>query len=278
MATARTQSSIAISENSVDWILINASPDILVQIRAFPDLQPARAVRDSGISAVLLMDAQIDHVTGLLMLRERGAPLPLHATTEVFADLDTGLPLMKVLSHYCGVERHVIQPDQGALCIAPLQCTYIHPMTLDSKAPPYSPHRNDPHPGDNIGLLIEDRRTGRSVFYAPGLGAVTAPVLAAMQRADVILVDGTFWTEDEMIVLGLSKKSASEMGHLPQSGPGGMIEVLNAIGGGRDGRPVRKILIHINNSNPILRDDSPERAMLTAHGIEVAYDTMEILL
>ena len=99
-----------------------------------------------------------------------------------------------------------------------------------------------------------------------------------MRQADVILVDGTFWTEDEMIALGLSKKPASEMGHLPQSGPGGMIEVLDAIAGESHGRPVRKILIHINNSNPILRDDSAERAMLTAHGIEVAYDTMEISL
>ena len=277
-ATARTQSSIAVSENGVDWILINASPDILTQIRAFPELQPARAVRDSGIGAVLLMDAQIDHVTGLLMLRERGSPLPLHATAEVFADLDTGLPLMKVLSHYCGVERHVILPDQGALHIAPLEQVEILPITLDSKAPPYSPHRNDPHPGDNIGLVLRDRATGRSAFYAPGLGAISPAVQTAMQQADVILVDGTFWTEDEMIALGLSKKPASEMGHLPQSGPGGMIEVLDAIDSERNGRPVRKILIHINNSNPILRNDSPERAMLTAHGIEVAFDTMEIVL
>lgn len=277
-ARARTQSSIAISENGTDWVLINASPDILAQIRAFPELQPARAVRDSGICAVLLMDAQIDHVTGLLMLRERGTPLPLHATAEVFADLETGLPLMKVLGHYCRVERHVIRPDQGALCIAPLMQTEIRPITLDSKAPPYSPHRNDPHPGDNIGLLIRDTVTGCTAFYAPGLGAISAPVLAAMQQADVILVDGTFWTENEMIALGLSKKPATEMGHLPQSGPGGMIDVLDAIGDENNGRRIRKILIHINNSNPILREDSPERAMLTAHGIEVAYDTMEISL
>lgn len=271
-ATARTQSSIAVSEDGIDWVLINASPDILAQIRAFPELQPARAVRDSGICAVLLMDAQVDHVTGLLMLRERATPLPLYATPEVFGDLETGLPLLKVLTHYCGIARNPIAPDGSAISIAPLAATRFHAITLDSKAPPYSPHRNDPHPGDNIGLRIVDTGSGKSVFYAPGLGALSPQVLAEMQRADVVLVDGTFWTEDEMIALGLSKKPASEMGHLPQSGPGGMIEILDGL------RATRKILIHINNSNPILREDSPERAILTAHGIEVAIDTMEITL
>lgn len=271
-ATARTQSSIAVTENDSDWVLINASPDILAQLRAAPALQPARAVRDSGICAVLLMDAQIDHVTGLLMLRERSTPLPLYATTQVFGDLGTGLPLLSVLSHYCGVEQHVIDLNNSAFTIAPLASTRFAAIALDSKAPPYSPHRNDPHAGDNIGLRITDTLGGKSVFYAPGLGAITPAVDAAMRAADVLLVDGTFWTEDEMITLGLSKKPASQMGHLAQSGPGGMIAVLD------DMPATRKILIHINNSNPILREDSPERAILTAHGIEVATDTMEICL
>ncbi|MBC7414723.1 MAG: pyrroloquinoline quinone biosynthesis protein PqqB [Herminiimonas sp.] len=269
-AQARTQSSIAVSENGSDWVLINASPDILAQIRAFPGLQPARAVRDSGICAVLLMDAQIDHVTGLLMLRERSTRLPIHATREVLNDLGSGLPLLDVLAHYCGVERHPIVPGDGTFRIEPLHRTDFRAIALDSKAPPYSPHRNDPHPGDNIGLEIIDAASGRSVFYAPGLGAISPAVRAAMLRAEVVLVDGTFWTEDEMITLGLSKKPATEMGHLPQSGPGGMIEVLDAL------PAARKILIHINNSNPILREDSPQRAILAEHGIEVATDNMEI--
>ena len=272
VATARTQSSIAVTENDKDWVLINASPDILTQLRAAPDLQPARAVRDSGICAVILMDAQIDHVTGLLMLRERSAPLPLYATTQVFDDLSSGLPLLNVLSHYCGVARHVIDADNSAFTIAPLSATRFAAIALESKAPPYSPHRNDPHPGDNIGLCITDTVSGKSVFYAPGLGAITPAVDAAMRAADVLLVDGTFWTEEEMITLGLSKKPASQMGHLPQSGAGGMIAILDAM------PAARKILIHINNSNPILREDSPERAILEAHGIEVASDTMEICL
>lgn len=271
-ASARTQSSIAVSENGTDWVLINASPDILAQIQSAPALQPARAIRDSGICAVLLMDAQIDHVTGLLMLRERSTSLPLYATEQVFADLSTGLPITQVLSHYCGIGRNTIRPDGQPFSIAPLDHTAFSAVTLSSKAPPYSPHRNDPHPGDNIGLRITSRASGRTAFYAPGLGSLTPEVSAAMHSADILLVDGTFWTEDEMITLGLSKKSASEMGHLPQSGPGGMIEVL-------DRMPAqRKILIHINNSNPILREDSAQRALLEQHGIEVASDGMEITL
>ena len=269
-AVSRTQSSIAVSDDGVDWVLVNASPDILVQIRANPDLQPARSVRDSGIAAVLLMDAQIDHVTGLLMLRERGAPLPLYATAQVLADLAQALPITRVLGHYCGVEAHSLAIDGAALTIAPLANTSFLPIPLLSKAPPYSPHRDDPHPGDNIGLMLQDATSGARVFYAPGLGQVTQQVEAAMLQADVLLVDGTCWSDDEMITLGLSKKTARMMGHLAQSGPGGMIELLARM-------PARrKILIHINNSNPILRDDSPQRAELAAHGIEVAYDGMDI--
>lgn len=269
-AVSRTQSSIAVSDDGIDWVLVNASPDILVQIRNNPALQPARAVRDSGIAAVLLMDAQIDHVTGLLMLRERGTPLPLYATDQVLADLAQALPITRVLSHYCRVEPHPLAIHGDGLAIAPLTNTTFLPIPLLSKAPPYSPHRDDPHPGDNIGLMLIDSASGARVFYAPGLGELTDAVEAAMVDADVLLVDGTCWSDDEMITLGLSKKTARMMGHLAQSGPGGMIEVL-------DRMPARrKILIHINNSNPILREDSPQRAELAAHGIEVAFDGMEI--
>jgi pyrroloquinoline quinone biosynthesis protein B len=269
-ARARTQSSIAVTRNGKDWVLINASPDILTQIRNNPVLQPARTIRDSGIAAVLLIDAQIDHVTGLLMLRERTSPLPVYATQQVFDDLTTGLPLVNTLTHYCTVERHLIHPDESYFTMPPLDGIEFRAVSLSSKAPPYSPHRHDPHPGDNIGLVIKDRETGRSVFYAPGLGMIEPQVTRAMQSADVLLVDGTFWTEDEMIRLGLSNKLAAEMGHLPQSGSGGMMEALEPY------RDKRRILIHINNTNPILREDSEEAAMLLERGIEVAFDGMEI--
>ena len=246
-ARARTQSSIAVSSNGTDWVLINASPDVLTQIRANPALQPARAIRDSGIAAVMVMDAQIDHVTGLLMLREGKKKLNLYCTDSVWDDLNHGLPLVPVLSHYCGVERHAIQPLAGdkATQFAPIDVPGVagirfHPLPLKSKAPPYSPHRANPQPGDNNGLLIENLETGKTLFYAPGLGEIEPHVRAVMEKADCVLVDGTVWTGDEMITLGLSQKTAADMGHLQLSGPGGMIELLEPWRGHRQ-RVIRLI-------------------------------------
>ena len=270
-AQARTQSSIAISATGLDWLLVNASPDILKQISQTPDLQPARAVRDSGIAAVLLMDAQIDHVTGLLMLRERQTPLPLLATPEVLSDISDGFPITRILSHYCQVAPTELPIDGSTTDIPGLPGVRVQTVALSSKPPPYSPFRGNPRPGDNIGLLLHNPATGAKAFYAPGLAAVTPDLLDIMSGCDVILVDGTFWTHDEMQREGLSKKAALDMGHLPQSGPGGMIEILDTLP-----KTVRKILIHINNTNPMLVEDSHERALLTAHGIEVAFDGMEV--
>ncbi len=271
-AMPRTQSSIALTENGLDWLLVNASPDILAQIRATPALQPARERRDTGIAAVLLMDAQVDHVTGLLMLREHGRRLPLHATASVLADLADALPLSRVLSHYCGLDPHPLPLDGKPLRIAPLQRASVTAVPLDSKPPPYSPNRQAPQRGDNIGLRIVDSATGRRAFYAPGLGQVTAELMEELRGADIVLVDGTFWSDDEMLRQGLSNKTAAEMGHLALSGAGGMIEVLDAL------PAPRKILIHINNTNPILDERSPQRRHLSARGIEVAWDGMEIAL
>ncbi len=268
---ARTQSSIAISDNEVDWILCNASPDIRAQLEAFPALQPARKPRDTAIGAIILLDSQIDHTTGLLTLRE-GCPHEVWCTEMVHQDLTTGFPLFNMLEHWNGgLKWNPIALD-GSFVIPACPNLVITPISLRSSAPPYSPHRNDPHPGDNIGLFIEDRRTGGKLFYAPGLGQVSEALLGTMRGADCLLVDGTLWRDDEMRVREVGDKLGSEMGHLPQSGPGGMIEVL-------DGLPAaRKILIHINNTNPILDQDSPERAMLDEHGIEVAFDGMSIEL
>jgi pyrroloquinoline quinone biosynthesis protein B len=271
-ARARTQSSIAVTANGLDWLLVNASPDILTQIRDTPDLQPARAVRDSGIAAVLLMDAQIDHVTGLLMLRERGSKLPLLATPEVLSDIASGFPITGILSHYCGVASTELPSDGRTTTVDGLPGIELQTVAIASKPPPYSPFRGNPRAGDNLGLVIQNPANGARVFYAPGLGAVTPELLQLMASCSVLLVDGTFWTEDEMITQGLSKKKAAEMGHLPQSGPGGMIEQLDKLP-----RSIRKILIHINNTNPMLIEDSTERAELTRHGIEVARDGMDIV-
>ena len=272
-AKPRTQSSIFVQpDGSADGVLFNASPDILEQIRANPVLQPARAQRDSAIAAVVLMDGQIDHATGLFMLRERGSPLPIWCTDPVAEDLSTGNPIFRVLGHYCGVARTRIEPDGRPFEIDGLPLRF-RAFALDSKAAPYSPHREAPVSGDNIGMLITDPATGRSVFYAPGLAVITPALFDTMSSADAVLVDGTFWTDDEMISMGLSRKTARSIGHLPQSGAGGMLEWLDRLP-----QATRRLLIHINTTNPILDEDSGERAELERHRIEVCEDGMVISL
>jgi pyrroloquinoline quinone biosynthesis protein B len=145
-------------------------------------------------------------------------------------------------------------------------------VALKSKAPPYSPHRYDSHVGDTIGVLVEDTSNGKKLFYAPGLGEIEQHLPPLFAQADCIMVDGTFWTDTEMIDLGLMDKTARDIGHLPQSGKGGMMEVLSAY------PKARRALIHINNTNPILNEESAERKQLEAAGIEVSYDGMEITL
>lgn len=270
-ATPRTQSSIAVSAHGDRWLLINASPDVRAQINAHSALQPTGGSRGSGIAAILLIDGQIDHATGLLTLRE-GDPLTLYCTDPVYEDLSTGLPLLRVLDHYCGVQRHAVPLDRRPFTVEAVPGLRLVAIPLTSKAPPYSPHRNDPHPGDNIGLLIEDVTTGGRLFYAPGLGLIDADLRTDMRSAHCLLVDGTFWTGDEMQRRGVGHKTAAEMGHLPQSGAGGMLETL------REMPAARRVLIHINNTNPILDEASPQRAELDAAGIEVAFDGMEITL
>lgn len=267
--TARTQSSIAVSTDNKNWLLFNTSPDILKQLESFPAIQPKEGVRDTGIKAILLIDSQIDHTTGLLMLRE-GKPLNVYCTEMVKQDLSTGFPLFKILEDYCTIKHHSIPFDGSSFTIPGIDDLRFYTPALKSKAPPYSPHRHNPHEGDNIGVIIEQISTAKKVFYSPGLGEIEPHVMSAMQKADCVLVDGTFWTNDEMCSQNISPKTAKEIGHLPQSGKGGMIEVLNTI------KNTRKILIHINNTNPILDEDSEQRKTLDMAGIEVSYDGLEI--
>ncbi len=269
---SRTQSSIAVSADGVDWVLFNASPDVRQQIIDFPALQPDRARRDTGIASIILMDSQIDHTSGLLFLRESHHPLRIYCSDMVFEDLSSGFPVFKMLEHYCGVDRTAIPIDGQPFKVTGGGELEFRGYNLSSKAPPYSPHRNDPHPGDNIGISVRDPASGKQVFYAPGLGAVEDHLRPVMSESDCLLVDGTFWTEDEMIRREVGKKMAADMGHMAQSGDNGMLSTLSAFDA------ERKILIHINNTNPMLVNDSSQRAEVEGAGIEIAYDGMEISL
>lgn len=271
-AKPRTQSSIAITADHEHWVLFNTSPDLLAQLAQNPVLQPARELRDTAISAIAYIDSQIDHTTGLLMLRE-GCPHTVYCTDMVYQDLSTGFPIFELLKSWNGgIQRKPLPVDGSSLEMPEVPGLKFTVIAVDGKAPPYSPHRHDPHPGDNIAVVVEDITTGKKLFYAPGLNSVDDTITPYMETADCCLVDGTFWRADEMQWAGVGTKLASEMGHLPQSGEGGMIKALSQLS-----KP-RKILIHINNTNPILDEDSLERVELREQQIEVAYDGMSIEL
>ncbi|HEY0687175.1 MAG TPA: pyrroloquinoline quinone biosynthesis protein PqqB [Steroidobacter sp.] len=266
-ARPRTQSSIAIrGADETAWTLVNASPDILAQLQANPQLQPARSARDTGIRNIVLTDSQIDHTTGLLMLRESPRPWPLWCTDGVFADLTTVNPILQVLQNYCGVSRQRIEPGEW-FGVEGSEDLRWQAIALPGKPPPYSKRASQP--GDVIGLLVEDVRAKRRLCYAPGVANIDSWLFELMAGSHCVLVDGTFWTDDELIALGVSRKRAADMGHLTQTG--GMIRWLDRLP-----QTTRRVLIHINNTNPILVEDSPEREVLNAHNIEVAYDGMEI--
>ena len=270
-AKTRTQSSIAVSENGVDWVLCNASPDIRQQLFDFKAAQPARKLRDTGIKSVVLMDSQIDHTTGLLTLRE-GCPMDVWCTEMVHQDLSTGFPLFNMLKHWNGgLKHHLIDPKQ-AFKILGFDALEFIPLVIRSAAPPYSPHRNDPHDGDNIALIIKDHKTQKQLFYAPGLGKITDDIMQIMAASDCVMIDGTLWTDDEMQQCGVGTKTGREMGHLYIGGEGGSLSYLDQLD-----KP-RKVYIHINNTNPILNEQSAQFAQLQAHQVEVAFDGMQIEL
>jgi len=266
----RTQSSISLSEDGVNWVLFNASPDILEQINNSPFLHP-KAKRETKIKAIVFNDAQIDHTTGLLMLRE-GCPHEVYCTKEVKEELSTTFPIFKMLTHWNGggVKYNEITPNNQAFSIPVMPNHEFYAVPLISNAPPYSNYRDTPRSGDNIGLIVINKKTNKKLFYLPGLGVLENHIFETMKDADVILIEGTLWTNDEMIKGNFSSKLGTDMGHMPLSGEGGLIEVLDSL------EKPRKILIHINNTNPILDEENDEYKELISHGIEVSYDGMSI--
>lgn len=267
-AKARTQSSIAVSENGEDWILFNASPDIRQQLFDFKESQPARKIRDTGITNVILMDSQLDHTTGLITLRE-GCPIQVWCTEMVHQDLTTGFPLFNMLKHWNGgLAYNQIDPKKP-FKIDGFKNLEFFPLIIRSAAPPYSPHRHDPHDGDNIAIIIKDHHSKTQLFYAPGLGKIDDQILQIMKDSDCVMIDGTLWTDDEMQKCGVGTKTGKEMGHLYISGDGGSLSYLDQIA------DTRKIFIHINNTNPILNEDSAEYETLKKHQVEVAFDGMK---
>ncbi|MDE1974004.1 MAG: pyrroloquinoline quinone biosynthesis protein PqqB [Hyphomicrobiales bacterium] len=260
-----TQASLAVSADGEHWVLLNASPDLRAQLLATPVLQPARPPRSSPISSVILTGAEIDQIAGLLTLRERQG-FALFATAETLNTLAAN-PRLNVLGEEvrrCAVAGDApFEPAGGIsaeLFIVPGKIA----LYLEGKDPALATET-----GANVG--IELRCGTRRLVYVPGAAAMTPALRARLQRADVVLFDGTLFTDDEMIATGTGDKTGRRMGHLPLSGDGGTLAALAGLGG-------RRILIHINNTNPILIEGSAERRTVEQAGFEIAYDGMEIAL
>ena len=267
----RTQSSVAVSADGERWILLNASPDLRTQLAAHHELWPrGGGRRGSSIAAVILTDGEIDHTLGLLLMRESASRLPVYAPGGVTALLDDAWPLYRVLSAYSGVERRVLDEGRPMPLTdhtgAPLGiCCAATPV---ARRPPRYARGTSPSTFD-VGLRLEDERTGGTLAYVPTAGAIDDPVRRVASGADLLLFDGTFWSDDELRAVGGSDApTAREMGHLPVGAPGGSLEQLPRLGA------KRTVLVHINNTNPVLCRSSAERAQVEAAGITVGEDAM----
>jgi pyrroloquinoline quinone biosynthesis protein B len=273
-AVPRTQESVAVSADGEAWFLLNASPEIRAQIESFPALHP-RGPRDSPIAGILLTNGDLDHCLGLLSLRE-SHPVTVYATDRVRRGFIDGNVLYRTLERFEGqVAWRSLAPGRAEELTgpggAPSGLT-VTAVALPGKPPVHLMGRFPPDREDNVGFRILERSTGQVLAYFSGVAAVTPAVLQALEGAACVFFDGTFWSNDELIALGLGSQRAADMAHLPVGGPGGSLAAL------ADSWSGRRVYIHVNNTNPILRDDSPERSAVEAEGWTVAHDGMEIAL
>ena len=272
---ARSQASLAVSANNKDWFVLNASPDLRLQIEANRCLHPRVGLRSSPIAGVVLTGGDVDAIAGLLHLRERHR-FDVYAPSRVLAIIAAN-PIFDVLAPDC-VQRIELPLDQpmelvgtagaGGLTVIAFAVPGKVPLYLEEAG--QDPGLSDA--GDTVGLEIIETATGKSFFFLPGCAAVTERLRQRLAGSALVFFDGTLWRDDEMIRLGVGSKTGRRMGHMSMSGEDGTIAALKDLGIGR------RIFIHINNSNPTLIDDSPERSIANAAGWEIAYDSMEVRL
>ena len=268
---ARTQSSLAVSRDGERWVLLNASPDLRQQLAATPELalRADGGLRSSPIAAVVLTNGDVDHVAGLLSLRE-GIGFTLYGSKRVLDALAAN-SIFNVLSPQA-VARIALPLGQaievaGGLAVEPYPVPGKVALYLEGAGPTFGTRE-----GDSIGLKVSDPATGAAFHYIPGCASVDADLGRRLQGAPLVLFDGTLYTDDEMIAQGLSDKTGARMGHVSISGPTGSMAAFQALG------VERRIYVHMNNSNPVLREDGAERAQVERAGWEVAFDGMEVRL
>jgi len=266
-AKARTQCSVAVSGDGSRWSLVNASPDLRAQIFSFPELLPKIRVRESALDAVLLSDAELDHITGLLSLREAQS-VRLYCTSRVFDWVFASNPIFGALNQ---PERFRVTKveDRKAETIG---CGFgCEAHFVSGKVPTYLKPVPANCDGAVVAYKIIDVRAGSSVLCVPAIKEIDDRLIAAAAECDCLLFDGSFWSENEMELRGAGTRTASAMGHIPISGPAGSLARLSDLS-------IRKIYTHINNTNPILDETSAERREVEKAGWEVAEDGMDFIV
>jgi pyrroloquinoline quinone biosynthesis protein B len=265
----RTQDSVAVSVTGDRWVLLNASPDLRQQLAAHPELHP-RVLRESPIDAVVLTSADIDHCLGLFTLRE-GSPLAIYSSAFVLESLLRHDALCRTLERQPDQTRWIpLEPGRPqALLGARGQRTglLVEVVPVPGKLPPHLKGLVLPHAGQNLALLVRPEAGGATLGYAPGVGGNAAGVQRLLAEANLVLFDGTFWSDDELVRLGIGHGSAVELAHWPLSGPNGSLATLS--------RHPRVWLTHVNNTNPILLPGLERRAVEKA-GVEIADDGLEL--
>lgn len=266
-AQARTQAGIAVSRDGERWFLINASPDLREQLGRSAFLHPREGLRSSPISGVVLTGGDVDAIAGLLTLRER-QPLTLYATRRILDVLDAN-PIFEVLARDT-VRREALTLETPVYLDDDLG---VELFAVPGKTPLYLEGSDAPaiETGETtVAAAISQGE--RTLFYIPGCAEMTPALAQRLRGAALVFFDGTLWSDDEMVAAGLGPKTGRRMGHMSLEGPRGTLAAFESLG------VTRKILIHINNSNPVLLEDSPERARTVACGWEIAYDGMELTL
>jgi len=263
---------VAVSADGTDWFLLNASPEIRSQIEAFTALHP-RAARHSPLAGILLTNGDLDHCLGLLSLRE-SHPLTVYASAAVREGFVKDNVLYATLERFEGQvtwrelapgrELTLTRADGSASGLT------VEALSVPGQPPLHLRGRAVPSAGDNVGLIIRERSTDARLTYLSGVAAPTLALEKAIDGADCVFFDGTFWSSDELIRLGLSERRAEDMAHWPVGGPAGSLAQLAKLSARH------KLYIHVNNTNPMLLEDSPERAAVTRAGWQVAHDGLEI--
>lgn len=270
-AWPRTQSSAAISSDGRRWFLLNASPDVREQLRRLPGADDSPALRYVPIEGVLLTDAEVDHSFGIVLLRE-AKYLPLYTTAAIQSVLDRDSRVLPVARAFADVPFHELPIETPVI----LRCRDGSPSGLQAEAfaVPAGPPQfaRDAANGHTIGLLVREEESGRTCAFVPGCGDLDLSVLQRLTQADLLLFDGTFWEDRELITLGISDRTAREMDHLPIAGPGGSLERLAELG------CRYRVYTHINNTNPVLLEHSAERAAVTQAGLTVGYDGLRMTI